>query len=251
MVAAATRTRREADPLATRFMRLANTRSSLVMDDSGPAKKPRRKPWRNSGHDQDQVHRDRRAALLRRATLAFRNWNYHEITMAQIAEDIGVSKPTLYNYVKGKQEILYEGHKLSMDFADQALAEARAAGGTAAHRIGVFCKTYCALLADGRGGAAITLFLEALPDEERREIERRRRAHRLWLERLIAEGVSDGSLRAVDPTIATYFFLGAVNWLMKWYRPDKSIDSAAIGMQFASMFLHGIAHPADPQDPQS
>jgi AcrR family transcriptional regulator len=106
--------------------------------------RPRRKAWSNSGYDQEQVHRDRRAALLRRATMAFRNWNYHEITMDQIAEDLGVSKPTLYNYVKGKQEILYEGHKLSMDFADQAVADAEAADGDAAARLGVFCRTYTA-----------------------------------------------------------------------------------------------------------
>jgi AcrR family transcriptional regulator len=204
-------------------------------------KPPRRKAWQNSGYDQDQIHRDRRAALLRRATLAFRNWNYHDISMDQIAEDLGVSKPTLYNYVKSKQEILYEGHKLSMDFADQAVADAEATPGTARARIKTFCQSYVALLADGRGGSAITLFIEALPDENRREIEQRRKAHRLWFEKLIAEGVADGSLSAVEPTIASYFFLGAVNWLMKWYQPGKSVDGAALGDQFAAIFLQGIA----------
>jgi AcrR family transcriptional regulator len=216
-------------------------KSSSSAGPSPAVKQARRKAWRNSGHDQAQVHRDRRAALLRRATLAFRNWNYHEISMDQIAEDLGVSKPTLYNYVKSKQEILYEGHKLSMDFADQAAADANAMAGTALQRIQTFCRAYVALLADGRGGSAITLFIEALPDGPRHEIEQRRKAHRIWFENLIAEGVADGSLGEVDPTIASYFFLGAVNWLMKWYQPGKSVDGVALGDQFARIFLQGIA----------
>lgn len=219
---------------------MAGKRDTASKTQPKEKQRTREGSWKGSGYSQEQVFHEKRAALLRRATMQFRNWNYHAITMDQIAEDLGVAKPTLYSYVKSKQEILYEGHKLSMEFADRAVAAAEAAEGSAADKIKTFCTMYCALLAEGNGGSAITLFIEALPEEQRKEIEVRRRRHRQWFEGLIARGIEEGSLRSMQPVVAAYFFMGAVNWLLKWYQPDKSIGADDLGEQFAALFLDGI-----------
>lgn len=49
-------------------------------------------------------------ALLRQAAYAFRTNGYHGTSLADIAESLGISKPTLYYYVKNKQDLLYECH---------------------------------------------------------------------------------------------------------------------------------------------
>ena len=50
----------------------------------------------------------RRDEILRTATDLFSEKGYHELTMEEIAEEIGVSKGTIYNYFSSKENLYLE-----------------------------------------------------------------------------------------------------------------------------------------------
>jgi hypothetical protein len=54
------------------------------------------------------------------------------------------------------------------------------------------------------------------------------------------EGVRDGELRSVDPKVAVFVILGAINWIARWYRPEGSFDARELGTEFADYLVGGL-----------
>ena len=65
-------------------------------------------------------------ALIAAAGRAFGVKGFHNTTLDDIAQALGVTKPALYRYVKSKHEILFECHRLAVGMAEQALGDANA-----------------------------------------------------------------------------------------------------------------------------
>ena len=57
---------------------------------------------------------------------------------------------------------------------------------------------------------------------------------------LIANGVEDGSIRKVDPKLTVFFFMGSVNWMTRWFRPDGSYSGQEIADRFAVYLRESI-----------
>jgi AcrR family transcriptional regulator len=206
-------------------------------------KRPRRKlaqAWGNTDENRDAIYARKRAALISGAARAFHDRNFYEITMDEIADALGVTKPTLYRYVQNKQEILYECHKRAMDCAEQAARESAAAGGTALDRITKFVAVFVKLVLEFGGGASMLLYLDALPPQQKAEISKRREKWGAHVAGLIKQGQKDGSIRAVDPTVATMFVMGSINWLNKWYRSDGPLDADQVAETFSTLFATGL-----------
>ncbi len=51
---------------------------------------------------------EKREAVLRTAVQLFLEQGYHGTTLNDVAERLNITKPALYNYFRGKDEILYE-----------------------------------------------------------------------------------------------------------------------------------------------
>lgn len=45
----------------------------------------------------------------------------------------------------------------------------------------------------------------------------------------------------VDPKLAAFAILGAMNWMARWYRAGGGASADEIGEAFASLFLDGLA----------
>src|SRR5204863_3843880 len=66
----------------------------------------------------------RRAEIMRRSAELFESKGYYETSVGDIAEHVGVSKPTIYHYFSSKEEILFAIHDA---WTAQLLAEHDAA----------------------------------------------------------------------------------------------------------------------------
>ena len=57
---------------------------------------------------------------------------------------------------------------------------------------------------------------------------------------LIEKGIKDGEFRAVDPKLAVFGILGAINWIARWYRPEGALHAAELGDRFADYLIGGL-----------
>src|SRR6202008_2553502 len=71
--------------------------------------------WKNASQTNDEISRLKRDAIIREAARIFSRDGFHNASLDDVARVLDVSKGTLYNYVRDKQEILFELVALEKD----------------------------------------------------------------------------------------------------------------------------------------
>lgn len=206
--------------------------------------------WNNSLQTSDEIQKLKRDAVLREAGRAFSVHGYHNTSLDDVARTLGISKGTLYNYVRDKQEILYAFHQLAYDLSDRAFAFGRARGGTGAEQLRRILSHYIEGLTGELGACGALIEVDALRPEDRAEAVRRRNAFVASFVAIIEGGIADGSIRAVDPKLAVFTFMGAINWLPRWYDPDGRLPAKEVAAQMTDLLMSGLATRA-PRKPRA
>jgi len=205
--------------------------------------------WKNSLQTSDEIQKLKRDAVLREAGRAFSKHGYHNTSLDDVAKALGISKGTLYNYVRDKQEILYAFHQLAYDLSDRAFAYGRARGGSGADLLRNTLAHYIELLTNELGACGALIEVDALRPEDRAKAAERRNAFEKALIAIVEGGIHDGSIRAVDPKLAVFTFMGAINWLPRWYVPSGRLPGEALAEQMADLLLSGLTTQA-PRPPK-
>jgi hypothetical protein len=98
-------------------------------------------------------------------------------------------------------------------------------------------------LVTGGRDKEITIILHedgSLTGEGRAQINARKKRYIRFLESSFAEAVRDGRMRPVNPKVAAFSFLGTVNWIYKWFRPDGEIPEDQLTRDMLELFFGGI-----------
>jgi TetR/AcrR family transcriptional regulator len=169
-----------------------------------PARPRKADAWKDAGQSRDDQFAAKRAALIRKAARAFSARGFYNTSLDDIAAELGVTKPALYYYVKNKEEILYACHLISNELGTQAMT------------------------------------FDALQPENKKTIVAGRNRFDRRFRGLIAKGVEDGSIRKVDPKLTVFFFMGSVNWMTRWFRPDGTFNGQEVADRFADYLRESI-----------
>ena len=196
--------------------------------------------WKNSLQTNDDIQRLKREAVLKEAGRAFGKRGYHNTSLDDVAKALQVSKGTLYNYVKDKQEILYECHAISYDLGERAIKHGRAYGTTGAEILRLTLISYITSLTEELGACAVLMEVDALRPEDRAKAVKYRDAFEREFVSMVKMGIKDGSLRAIDPKLAVFTFMGAVNWLPRWYAPGGRLTGEQVATQMTDLLLTGL-----------
>jgi TetR/AcrR family transcriptional regulator len=181
----------------------------------------------------------RRREILRAALRAFRERGYHATTLDDIAEQLGVRKTALYHYFPDKQAILLACHEESLAELDRILQGARDLD-SAGEQLAYVIREHVRVMTDTLEGSPLAFEVTAFaPDRQQAIIAARDRYERA-LRRIIAQGIEDGEFRKVNPKIAVFAVLGAINWIARWYQPEGSLHAEELGREFAEHLLGGL-----------
>lgn len=201
--------------------------------------KRRSAPFGAAFDRQDQRSR-KRQAVVRAAAVAFNERGFSTTSMDDVAGALGISKPTLYQYFKSKQEILYECHLLAVQHGEAGVVEADAHNGPGLDKLLVYVRRFMIGFYDDLGSCAVMLDINSLTEKNRKTIIRRRDAVSVGVERLIAFGIRDGSIAPCDPKLAALFIFGVVNWMSVWYRSSGPKTPEDIASEFLRLFKAGF-----------
>ena len=203
--------------------------------------KPRRvSAWNNAVLNRDEQSARKRGALVREAARAFSARGYYNTSLDDVAEQLGVTKAALYYYVKGKEEILFECHLISSDLGDQAIEFAETVKGSGFERVIALARRYLELLTSEFGAFAVLTEIDALTPANRKIISARRDRFDHQFRAFVAAGIADGSIRPVDPKLTVFYFMGAVNWMTRWFDPQGTYNSQQIAEQFTDFLAQSI-----------
>ena len=83
----------------------------------GPPSPSSQSPWMPF-ESRRRARDEKREAVLRTAVQLFLEQGYHGTTLNDVAERLNITKPALYNYFRGKDEILYECWAIGQERVD-------------------------------------------------------------------------------------------------------------------------------------
>jgi AcrR family transcriptional regulator len=207
---------------------------------SGPAGRNHSRAWANVVMSVDEQYALKRRALMKQAARAFSLNGYEATSLLDIAKIMGVTKTALYHYVTSKQEILLECHLLSHELGEQAIKYASAHGRGSLGKVRLLARKYIELLTGEMGSCAVLLEFNALTGQNRALVARHRDSFERHARNLVKAALAERNIKHRDPKLAVFFFMGAVNWLTRWYRPDGDLSGEFIAEQFSDMFVNAI-----------
>ena len=187
----------------------------------------------------------RRLEILRAAGREFRVRGFAETGMRDIAAAAALSPANLYNYFRGKHEILFFCQDNSLDRMIAALDQTRRMRTSAAIKLRMVIVSHLRCLLDEVEGSAAHLLTTALPPRQQRYLVGKRDKYEEGVRNLIVAGIRTGEFVSFDPALAVRAILGALNWSVQWFSPEGPLTAVQIAKKFADYLIRGLLAKQD------
>ncbi len=152
-----------------------------------------------------------RDAFLTAATALINQLGYRGASVQKIASELNVTKGSFYHHLDAKDELVAECYRRSFDTIAGAQAAAHDAGGTLWQMLANVVATLLEVQFSEHGPLLRTTALSGLPPRVRQTmIDRSNRIARRF-SGMISDGVAEGSVRAVDPLVASQALMAMQN----------------------------------------
>lgn len=197
--------------------------------------------WNNKLGLKLRIQELKREAVVKEAGRAFNSVGYHNTTLDDVARLLNISKGSIYNYFKDKEEILFECHKIGNSLSHRALIYGEEQGGTGYETVQRVLYKLIQLLTTELGTCGVLTEITALNDEHKAIVAADRAVLFDRLNEIIRRGIQDGSIRKVNPEIALLTIMGSVNWLTKWYSTTGKLSAEEVAEEMSGILVRGLA----------
>ena len=185
---------------------------------------------------------EKREAVLRTAVQLFLEQGYHRATLNEVAERLNITKPALYNYFRGKEEILFECWMLGKERVGELIAEITAGGGTGLAKLRKLVRAYAEVMATDYGASMVRFNPRDLTDKNGATVRAAMKSIDRTFRSYIAEGIADGSIKPCDPKLSAFAIAGSLNWIGHWYQRGGEWSAKTIADEFAVRLTEGLAN---------
>jgi AcrR family transcriptional regulator len=196
-------------------------------------------PWTHASQ-REQQREIKRSAVLQTAAQLFNEQGFHATSLDDVAARLNVSKPTLYYYVKNKDEILLQCVRQGLQMTLDGIEASRQAGGKAIDQLIACMQVYGHVVTLDFGRCIIRVGDEGLTPEGKKQLRRQKAAIDLEFRRLVAAGVEEGTLAPCDPKMTAFAIAGALSWIGRWYRPDGEYSREEVVQHCIATLLNGV-----------
>lgn len=179
--------------------------------------------------------------LLTGAIDAFAERGFQATTTRDIASRAGMSPAALYVHYPSKERLLFEislyGHRAALEI----LTAADTGAGSPAGRLRAMVSAFTAWHAEHHTIARVVQYeLAALSPEHFAEVATIRRAISTLIEKVLADGVSDGTFAVDDLPGTTLAVLSLAIDVARWYDPARRPAPEALGTLYAGLALRMV-----------
>lgn len=204
----------------------------------------RKRAWQGAIQGADDQFEMKRQVVLRTAAQIFSRRGFHQTTLADIADELHVAKPTLYHYFRSKDEILLEVQQAAIQQMLEAPIDPTASG---IEQIRAFFHRYVEMIVDDFGTCLIMTGVLPLEPENRALVRKGSKSIEVILRDMLRRGIADGSIANCDTRISAKFMFGALNWIPYWYRTDGELGIEGLADHAIDFVMRGLMKtPAGP-----
>ena len=184
-----------------------------------------------------------RGTVLDAACVLFAAHGYRGTSMKDIAAELGVRAPSLYNHVASKQDILFAIMDTAMDRAIAALEEALAGIDDVAEQLRR--ATESLVLDFLRFPAEVTVCnneVRSLDPGNRLAIVAKRDRYAARVRRIIEQGCRAGRFRTRTPQIAAFAVLEMGNGAKSWFKPSGRYPDSFVAGEYGEFALRVVGY---------
>ncbi|MFP6808743.1 MAG: TetR/AcrR family transcriptional regulator [Pseudomonadales bacterium] len=183
---------------------------------------------------------NRKLEVLRTAATLFNERGFHNTTMDDIAARLKVTKPALYHYAKGKDELLFEIGSIAIDEAMSFFDTPRLVRGSGAEQLEQFFIAWTKSICKPFGRCLVLTKPEILEPASREVSKDSRRRIQRQVVDLIQVGVDDGSINTCDARLIALALFDLFNGIAYWYSDKGELAPEEIAAQFWRSFGIGL-----------
>ena len=181
---------------------------------------------------------DQRALILARAAEVFARRGYTAASMNELAAACGVSKATLYHYVRDKHALLAQIAAQHVARLEALVRNVRAERLAPADELDALIRRFTAAYADAQHEhRVLTEDVKFLRDDERAAVGAGQR--RVVAAFAAAIGRVRPELLPQATPLAMLLF-GMINWTFTWMKPGGQLTHAALAPIVAALFFGGL-----------
>jgi AcrR family transcriptional regulator len=181
-----------------------------------------------------------RGAFLRAATRLINDLGYRGASVDRIVAELKVTKGSFYHHLDAKDDLVLECFRSSYRRVSRAQHLAEEAGGSQRQRLATAIATLLDVQFAGNWPLLRTTALHALPSDVRADVVERSNRMALRFAGTLVDGISEGSIRPIDPMIASQVIMATLNAaydLRHWAERRPRAQATAI---YASTLSGGL-----------
>jgi len=188
----------------------------------------------------EEKRKEKLDIILRNASKAFMEKGYYKTSLDDIAQMQNVTKPTLYYYIKNKEDILVKCEEEACFRINGLLDEIILINGNGFQKLYQFVQGYINIVTDDiirchvrHRGQMEEESLKLKSIQNHKDIEARVRE-------IIRIGIEDGSIRECNATILAILLFDSLNGISSWYKSDGQVKSDELTEEVLALVTHGV-----------
>lgn len=178
---------------------------------------------------------NKRNAVLKTAARMFLQHGLHRVSMNEIAKNLNITKPALYNYFKSKNDIVLECYRLGNTLAMGVLEAVESEQISGLLKLRKFMNGYAVMATVDFGACIICFDDREFSEKGRQEALKYKRVIDHKVRNIISAGIADGSIIQCDVKLVTFAIFGALNSIGQWYDLNGEKSPQQIGDEFAQL----------------
>ena len=183
----------------------------------------------------------KRDVVIRSAASMFRRKGFAATSMRDIAGQIGVEAPSLYNHIASKKEILCDICFGVARMFTANLKEVESSSAVVLNKIESIIRFHISMMLEEYESVYISDHeWKHLPEPYLLDFKNQRRNYRSKLAALLQKGIDAGDINSVNPHVAVLTMLSAIGGIDNWQRSSKKIDRKTLEENMVKLLIDGL-----------
>lgn len=179
-------------------------------------------------------------SFLRAATRLINERGYRGASVERIASELNVTKGSFYHHLEAKDDLVLECFRRSYGRVSLVQQAANEAGGTHWERLASAIATLLDIQFYDEFPLLRTTALQALPGEVRNDVVERSNRMAKRFAGMMIDGITEGSVRAIDPLIASQAVMAALNAAVELRNWAAGLEREEAIRAYASTLAYGM-----------
>nr|HID13423.1 TetR/AcrR family transcriptional regulator [Anaerolineae bacterium] len=184
---------------------------------------------------------EREVQLLEVATRLFKEKGFHNTSMQDLADALGVQKASLYYYIESKEELLRRLLERGSQLLGAQIDEIYAADLPPAEKLRRVLENHATTVMEHLD--LVSVYVQeyrSLSPQRLEEVLKERKHYERVLRQILEDGIASGDFRPVNVKMAVLGVLGMLNWTHQWFSPDGELSPREIAAILADLALYGV-----------